>query len=298
MTADDVVPLTDAIVADHWGERRSWFEFVVGHPACRPLVAEDGDGRQLGSAVATVNGPVAWIGTIWVVPDRRREGIGERLTEAVLDVAGDAGCRTSVLVATDVGRPLYEKLGFEVQTSIVVVEAPGTGADASGVAAGGAGRSAGPPVPPRRPRGDGPPRPRRDRRGPAPPAARVRDPGVGHASSTTRPRDRRLRGPGAMGRRRDHRPGPGRRAGAPRGPAAPDRPGPPCPRRRPRRERVGARAPRPTRAGPRHGGRRASSGEPRSPGSPRPSGASSTTPSARCGADAPDSWLTLAPSMG
>src|SRR6478752_1818731 len=138
MTADDVVPLTDAIVADHWGERRSWFDFVVGHPACRPLVAEDGDGRQLGSAVATVNGPVAWIGTIWVVPDRRRQGIGERLTEAVLDVAGDAGCRTSVLVATDVGRPLYEKLGFELQTSIVVVEATGTGADASGVAAGGA----------------------------------------------------------------------------------------------------------------------------------------------------------------
>ena len=137
MTAADVVPLTDAIVADHWGERRSWFDFVVGHPACRPLVAEDGDGRQLGSAVATINGPVAWIGTIWVVPDRRREGIGERLTEVVLDVAGDAGCRTAVLVATDVGRPLYEKLGFELQTSIVVVEAPGTGADASGVAAGG-----------------------------------------------------------------------------------------------------------------------------------------------------------------
>ncbi len=136
MTADDVVPLTDAIAADHWGERRSWFEFVVGHLACRPLVAEDGDGRRLGSAVATINGPVAWIGTIWVVPDRRREGIGERLTEAVLDVAGDAGCRTSVLVATDVGRPLYEKLGFELQTSIVVLEAPGTGADAGGVAAG------------------------------------------------------------------------------------------------------------------------------------------------------------------
>ena len=48
MTADDIGPLTDAIVADHWGERRSWFEFVVAHPACRPLVAVDDDGRQLG----------------------------------------------------------------------------------------------------------------------------------------------------------------------------------------------------------------------------------------------------------
>ena len=187
MAAGDVVPLTDAIAADHWGERRSWFEFVVGHPACRPLVAEDGDGRRLGSAVATVNGPVAWIGTIWVVPDRRREGIGERLTEAVLDVAGDAGCRTSVLVATEVGRPLYEKLGFELQTSIVVVEAPGTGADASGVAAGG------PPDPRVRPfRPDdleamARARPRRDRRGPTAPAASRSRPRRRPPSSRTRP---------------------------------------------------------------------------------------------------------------
>jgi GNAT superfamily N-acetyltransferase len=145
MTAVDSGPLADAIAADHWGARQAWFEFVVTHPACRPVVAVDADGRRLGSAVATVNGPVAWIGTIWVVPDRRREGIGERLTAAVMDVAADAGCRTSLLVATEVGRPLYEKLGFELQTSIVVVEAPGTGPDASGRMA------AGPPDPRVRP---------------------------------------------------------------------------------------------------------------------------------------------------
>ena len=137
MVADDIGPLADAIVADHWGARQAWFEFVVTHPACRPLVAVDGAGRRLGSAVASINGPVAWIGTIWVVPDRRRGGIGERLTAAVLDAADEAGCRTSVLVATEAGRPLYEKLGFQLQTEIVVIEAPGTGTDASGSAAGG-----------------------------------------------------------------------------------------------------------------------------------------------------------------
>ncbi len=132
MAADDIEPLADAIAADHWGARESWFEFVVAHPACRALVAVDAGGRRLGSAVATINGPVAWIGTIWVVPDRRREGIGVRLTTAVLDAADAAGCRTSVLVATDAGRPLYERLGFALQTSIVVVEAPGTRDDPSG----------------------------------------------------------------------------------------------------------------------------------------------------------------------
>src|SRR5262245_5618035 len=92
MTTGDAGPLADAIVADHWGDRHAWFDFVVRHDACRALVAVDDDGRRLGSGVATLNGDVAWIGTIWVVPDRRREGIGERLTMAAVDVAEAAGC--------------------------------------------------------------------------------------------------------------------------------------------------------------------------------------------------------------
>jgi GNAT superfamily N-acetyltransferase len=132
MTVADIGPLAGDIAADHWGARETWFDFVVAEPACRPFVAIDGAGRRLGSAVASVHGPVAWIGTIWVVPDRRREGIGERLTSAVLDAAADAGCGTSVLVATDAGRPLYERLGFELQAEIVVVEAPGVDAAVAG----------------------------------------------------------------------------------------------------------------------------------------------------------------------
>ena len=54
-----------------------------------------------------------------------RQGLGRRLTEATIDAAEDAGCRTLVLVATDAGRPLYERLGFEVQTWYRTMEAPG-----------------------------------------------------------------------------------------------------------------------------------------------------------------------------
>ena len=80
MALDDIEGLTARILADDWGDRRTWLEFVATHPACRAVVAVDGDGRPFATAVATVNGPVGWIGTVWVAPDRRRGGVGQALT--------------------------------------------------------------------------------------------------------------------------------------------------------------------------------------------------------------------------
>jgi GNAT superfamily N-acetyltransferase len=126
MTVADLDPAVAAILDDDIGDRRAWFEFTVSNPACRTLVA-DADGQIVGTGVATVNGPVAWIGTIWVRRTHRRHGLGTALTDAVSDVATTAGARTLVLTATDRGRPLYERMGFDVQTWYRTMEAPGTG---------------------------------------------------------------------------------------------------------------------------------------------------------------------------
>jgi GNAT superfamily N-acetyltransferase len=142
MTPDDIEQATEAILADDWGDRRAWFEFATSHPECRIFVAEGADGAILGTGVATINGPVAWIGTIWVASSARGQGIGRALTEAPIEAAEAAGCRTLVLVATDAGRPLYERLGFRLQTWYRTMEAPGfPGFVDSGV--GGSGRGSG-----------------------------------------------------------------------------------------------------------------------------------------------------------
>jgi GNAT superfamily N-acetyltransferase len=125
MTPADVDETTAIILADDWGDRRSWFEYTIASPACRTFVAEATDGRIAGTGVATLNGPVAWIGTIWVAPEWRGKGLGRALTEAPIAAADAAGCRTLVLVATSAGRPLYERLGFELQTWYRTMEAPG-----------------------------------------------------------------------------------------------------------------------------------------------------------------------------
>lgn len=124
MTQADVPALADAILRQHWGDRRVNLEFLAVHPQARPFVA-DVEGEVVGTGVLCVNGAVGWIGTVWVEPAWRRRGIARALTQATLDAADEAGCRTLVLVATSEGRPLYEQLGFEVQTSYRILEAAG-----------------------------------------------------------------------------------------------------------------------------------------------------------------------------
>ncbi len=127
MTSLDVEPATDALIRNDWGDRRAQFAFVAEHPGCRAYVAT-ADGDIVGTGVVTINGPVGWIGTIWVDPDWRRAGLGMALTQATIDAADDAACRTLVLVATEAGQRLYERIGFEVQTTYRIVEAAGLAA--------------------------------------------------------------------------------------------------------------------------------------------------------------------------
>lgn len=70
------------------------------------------DGRPVGIGGAVNYGPFASIGSIGVHPEAQRRGIGRALMERLLSWLDVAGCRTSVLIATDAGAPLYRHLGF------------------------------------------------------------------------------------------------------------------------------------------------------------------------------------------
>jgi predicted N-acetyltransferase YhbS len=126
MTPADVDAASDALLRNDWGDRRSNFAFAAAHPECLAFVA-DADGSIVGTGIATISGTVGWIGTIWVDPDWRRRGLGMALTEATIEAADSAGCRTLVLVATDAGLPMYQRIGFEVRTTYRILEAPGLG---------------------------------------------------------------------------------------------------------------------------------------------------------------------------
>lgn len=112
MTTADVGPATQALVRGDWGDRRDWWRFVVAHPGCIPIVAVEDD-DVVGTGVGTIHGSVGWVGTIYVVPERRRRGLALELSRAVVEGLEAAGCRTLALAATPEGRGVYERLGFD-----------------------------------------------------------------------------------------------------------------------------------------------------------------------------------------
>jgi len=123
MTRADVEPAAEAIVRGDWGDRRQFLDFVVGRPRFHGFVAEV-DGRIVGTGLGTDNGLVGWVGIVFVSPDTRGCGLGRALTEAAIEALERAGCQTLLLVATALGRPLYEKLGFELQGTYLTYRAP------------------------------------------------------------------------------------------------------------------------------------------------------------------------------
>jgi GNAT superfamily N-acetyltransferase len=88
-------------------ERRKWGLLLE---AAEPFGVDAPDGGLAGAVVLTRYGPdLASVGMMLVAARHGRRGLGRALMEHLLTEAGDA---TVTLYATDLGKPLYEKLGF------------------------------------------------------------------------------------------------------------------------------------------------------------------------------------------
>ncbi len=121
MTPADIPRACELALEAGWRSRKDFYELALRLPSCQPLVGEV-DGAVVATGVATVSGRVGWVGTIVVALDQRGRGLGRAMTEAVMDRLREAGCETFALIATELGRPLYEKLGFRVQSMLHLMQ--------------------------------------------------------------------------------------------------------------------------------------------------------------------------------
>ena len=105
-----------------WSPERSKWSLLLGCAEVFGVDAPDDAGRLAGAVVLTRWGPdLASVGMMLVATRCARRGLGRALMEHLLAEAGQA---TVTLFATDLGRPLYEKLGFRpVRRSVSFVGA-------------------------------------------------------------------------------------------------------------------------------------------------------------------------------
>ncbi len=94
------------------------FTFHFGYPYFYPVVAEV-DKKIIGCGIAIVHGNISWLGTIIVLPEFRRRGIGKEITSHLVQYCKDRGCITQLLTASAMGESVYRQLGFKTSAEYI-----------------------------------------------------------------------------------------------------------------------------------------------------------------------------------
>jgi len=111
---DDLKFIPD-LQPEGWGDITPSIDFYTRSSFCFPLKAVIGGGIA-GMGTAIIHQNVAWLAHIIVHPRFRKRGVGRFITETLVNSPEVKNCETVYLIATDLGAPVYEKVGFETET--------------------------------------------------------------------------------------------------------------------------------------------------------------------------------------
>lgn len=67
----------------------------------------------VGVAELIINDKIGWLGNIIVDKKFRNRGLGRKLTQRLVEMANAQNCDSIYLLATSMGKPVYQKLGFQ-----------------------------------------------------------------------------------------------------------------------------------------------------------------------------------------
>lgn len=97
--------------ADHALAHGTVCEDLIGRPDCVVYVGY-ADGDPVVSGLGWRTGRTIGVYSIATIPSARRRGYGAAMTARVVADGALAGCDAAALQASEMGRPIYERLGF------------------------------------------------------------------------------------------------------------------------------------------------------------------------------------------
>jgi GNAT superfamily N-acetyltransferase len=115
LTVEDLAGAITLSTTAGWNQQLNDWRLLL-HIAPGGAFAAVSDGRVVGTAIGIDYGGFAWIAMMLVDPHYRGRGLGRRLLETAMDAVPPN--RRIRLDATALGRPLYERYGFEVETTL------------------------------------------------------------------------------------------------------------------------------------------------------------------------------------
>lgn len=98
-----------------WDSAIPAIEFYTKANFCFPIKVSI-DNKIVGIGTTIIHNETAWLAHIIVHPDYRNRRIGKIITQALVDTSNSKGCNTIYLLATELGEPVYKKVGFETET--------------------------------------------------------------------------------------------------------------------------------------------------------------------------------------
>jgi len=104
-----------ALQPDGWPDISPFVKFYIDAPFCEPLKFSENN-NIVGIGAAIIYHKTAWLGHIIVHKDYRNKGIGSFITKTLVDRRIRKGIKSISLIATDLGQPVYTKLGFTKET--------------------------------------------------------------------------------------------------------------------------------------------------------------------------------------
>src|SRR6476660_665890 len=107
------IDLLKALQPETWTDIRPYFYYYSASNFCRPLkICENAKVIAVGTNIQHQDS--AWLAHIIVHPEYRNRGLGREMASALIDNLDTKRFSTIYLDATDMGYPVYRKLGFEV----------------------------------------------------------------------------------------------------------------------------------------------------------------------------------------
>ncbi|MBK9636888.1 MAG: GNAT family N-acetyltransferase [Bacteroidetes bacterium] len=108
------ISILDELRPPDWTDIKVPFQFYLSSHFCFPIKLTNED-KIIGVGCTIVHDDVAWLGHIIVHPEFRNQGHGTSITKHLIKIAEGHKTSTIFLIATDMGAPVYSKLGFETE---------------------------------------------------------------------------------------------------------------------------------------------------------------------------------------